>query len=177
MGNSPAVMDEPTMRSVITELSAPLHRYVSRLTCDDRYLAEEVVQETMVRAWQRPGIVNDRHSSVRPWLFTVARNLVHDHRRARRARPAEVCSTELATVPEERDAIDDAVRAHVVRQAIAHLIPVHREVLAHVYYGGLSLADTAALLGAPVGTVKSRVYYALRALRVALDELGASDWS
>lgn len=169
---TPAVMDEPTLLAVVRDVAAPLHRYVAKLTSNDRHLAEEVVQETLVRAWQRPGIVDSRHSSVRPWLFTVARNLVHDHWRARRARPAEVGEAELAGIPEQRDRIDETVQAQVMRQGMAELAKVHREVLAHVYYSGMSIADTAALLGVPVGTVKSRLYYALRSLRVILVEQG-----
>jgi len=126
----------------------------------------------MVRAWQRPSIVNDRYSSIRPWLFTVARNLVNDHWRARKSRPAEVGDAELAGVAEERDQIDETVQAQAMRQAVARLSPEHRAVLAQVYYRGLSIVDAAKVLGIPTGTVKSRTYYALRALRLSLEELG-----
>ncbi|MEV4319984.1 sigma-70 family RNA polymerase sigma factor [Actinocrispum sp. NPDC049592] len=163
-------MDEPTLAGVIREYGVPLRRYVAKLTSNDRHLAEEVVQETLVRAWQRPAIVDSRHSSVRPWLFTVARNLVNDHWRARRTRPAVLGEAELAGIPEARDRIDETVQAQVMQGALARLAPVHRQVLAHVYYSGLSLADTAALLGIPVGTVKSRIYYGLRSLRAILDQ-------
>jgi RNA polymerase sigma-70 factor (ECF subfamily) len=78
-------MDEHTPTDLIRDFSAPLHRYVGKLTSHDRQLAEGVVQETLVRAGLRPNIVNNRYSSIRPWLFTVARNLVNDHWRARRA--------------------------------------------------------------------------------------------
>ncbi|GAB3885343.1 hypothetical protein GCM10029964_047850 [Kibdelosporangium lantanae] len=76
----------------------------------------------------------------------------------------------MTGIPEQRDRIEETVRAEVVKQGMARLAPVHREALVHVYYGGRSIADTAALLGVPVGTVKSRVYNALRQLRVILDE-------
>ena len=167
-----AHMDDRTLTDVIRDFSAPLHRYVSKLTWGDRHLAEDVVQETLVRAWQRPNIVNTRYSSVRPWLFTVARNLVNDHWRARKARPTEVSDTELTTVAEERDPIDETVQAHAMRQAMARLTPEHRAVLAQVYYRGLSIVDAAEELGIPAGTVKSRAYYALRSLRLILDQLG-----
>lgn len=165
-------MDERTMTELVRDFSAPLHRYVSRLTSHDAQLAEDVVQETLVRAWQRPQIVNDRYASIRPWLFTVARNLVNDHWRARKARPAEVGDAELAAVAEERDQIEETVQAHAMRQAVARLSSEHRAVLAQVYYRGLSIVDAAAVLGVPAGTVKSRTYYALRSLRLVLDELG-----
>lgn len=75
---------------------------------------------------------------------------------------------------EERDHIDESVQAHAMRQAMARLSPEHRAVLAHVHYRGLSIVDAAEVLGIPAGTVKSRTYYALRSLRIALDELGIS---
>ena len=108
------------------------------------------------------------------WLYTVARNLVHDHWRARKSRPAEVGDAELASVAEERDQIDETVQAHAMRQAMAQLSPEHRAVLAQVYYRGLSIVDAAAALGVPAGTIKSRTYYALRSLRLVLEELGVS---
>ncbi len=167
-------MDDGAVTELVRDFGAPLRRYVGKLTLNDAQLAEDVVQETLVRAWQRPNIVNNRYSSIRPWLFTVARNLVNDHWRARKARPTEVSETELATVAEERDPIDETVRAHAMRQAMARLSPEHRDVLAQVYYRGLSIVDTAEALGVPAGTVKSRTYYALRSLRLILDELGVT---
>jgi len=165
-------MDDRTMAALVRDFTVPLHRYVSKLTTHDTQLAEDVVQETLVRAWQRPSIVNNRYSSIRPWLFTVARNLVHDHWRARKSRPAEVGDAELATVAEERDHIDETVQAHAMRQAMARLSAEHRAVLTQVYYRGQSIVDAAEVLGIPVGTVKSRTYYALRSLRMVLEELG-----
>jgi RNA polymerase sigma-70 factor, ECF subfamily len=165
-------MDDRTLADLVRDFSVPLHRYVNKLTSHDTQLAEDVVQETLVRAWQRPQIVNNRYSSIRPWLFTVARNLVNDHWRARKSRPAEVGDAELAAVAEERDQIDETVQAHAMRQAMARLSPEHRAVLAQVYYRGLSIVDAADSLGIPAGTVKSRTYYALRSLRQVLDELG-----
>jgi RNA polymerase sigma-70 factor (ECF subfamily) len=168
-------MDDGTLTELIRDFGVPLRRYVSKLTVNDAPLAEDVVQETLVRAWQRPHIVNNRYSSIRPWLFTVARNLVNDHWRARKARPTEVSETELAAVAEERDQIDETVRAHAMRQAMARLSAEHREVLAQVHYRSLSIVDAAEALGIPAGTVKSRTYYALRSLRMILDELGITD--
>lgn len=165
-------MDERTMIDLVRDFAKPLHRYVSRLTSHDTQLAEDVVQETLVRAWQRPHIVNNQYSSMRPWLFTVARNLVNDYWRARKSRPAEVGDGELAAMAEERDQIDETVQAHAMREAMARLSPEHRAVLVQIYYHGLSIVDAAETLGIPAGTVKSRTYYALRSLRLALDSLG-----
>jgi RNA polymerase sigma-70 factor (ECF subfamily) len=110
-------------------------------------------------------------------LFTLARNLVNDHWRARKARPTEVSESELTTVAEERDQIDETVQAHAMREAMARLSPEHRVVLGLVYYRGMSIVDAAKELDIPAGTVKSRTYYALRSLRLALDELGITSSS
>jgi RNA polymerase sigma-70 factor (ECF subfamily) len=81
----------------------------------------------------------------------------------------------MAGIPEQRDRIEETVRTEVVTQAMARLAPVHREALVHVYYAGLSIADTATLLGVPVATLKSRLYHALRRLRVLLAETGLEE--
>lgn len=165
-------MDTRVLGDVIREHKAPLLRYVMKLTFNDLHLAEDIVQETLLRAWQRPHAMRDGHVSMRPWLFTVARNLVFDHRRARNARPAETCDTEMETLPFVDDRLERVLDSHSMQQALATLTAGHRAVLVEIYYRGRSLADTAAALGMPIGTVKSRIHYALRALRPVVDELG-----
>jgi RNA polymerase sigma-70 factor, ECF subfamily len=165
MCDSGATLDEPSLAELMRDFSAPLYRYVKRLTFNNCQLAEEVVQETFVRAWQRPDIVNDRYSSIGPWLFTVARNLVNDHKRVRMARPAEVNDAELTNLPTERDPIEETLLAEVVRQAVAKLSPEHRAVICQIYSRDMSFEAAAKRLGIPVGTVKSRTHYALRSLR------------
>src|SRR5690606_35587630 len=109
--------------------------------------------------------------SIRPWLWTVARHLVVDGERARRARPVEVPGAEFAPAPVD-DGIDRALAAQVVIEAMRTLTPEHRAALIETYYRGRSVAEAANILGVPEGTVKSRTYYALRNLRSALEERG-----
>ena len=111
--------------------------------------------------------------SPRAWLRTVARNVAFDDYRARQARPREV-GIELADrVPEPGDdAIDRALEAWIIAEALESLTPAHREVLVETFYRGGSVADASAALGVPPGTIKSRTFYALRALRGALVERG-----
>jgi RNA polymerase sigma-70 factor (ECF subfamily) len=165
-------MDEASFRAVCQEHVPNLLGYVTRLTFGDRPAAEDVVQETLLRAWQHPETLTSERNSIRPWLFAVARNLVIDRRRARSKRPTQVNDAVLATTPTPINDLDAALTSWTVQHALAKLSPDHRSVLVEVYYRGRGMGETAELLGVPVGTVKSRTYYALRALRLALQEAG-----
>lgn len=168
-GPSGPATDEDLVRALYAEHAAPLLRYVLRLTDGDRLRAEDIVQETLLRAWMHPEAISERPA--RPWLFTVARNLAVDAHRARRARPPEVAERvlEVLPVPDEADRV---LESWAVADALAALRPEHRQVLVETYYLGRSVAEAAVVLGIPGGTVKSRTFYALRALKLALEERG-----
>ncbi|WP_227025376.1 sigma-70 family RNA polymerase sigma factor [Streptomyces tsukubensis] len=136
-----------------------------RLCDGDRQRAEDLHQETFVRAWQHPEALRADYASVRPWLFTVGRRLAIDARRARLARPVEVGDVPLESAGVHADHADRSAAALDVREAVKALSPEHRAVLLQVYFRGASVAEAAEALGVPPGTVKSRAYYALRALR------------
>ena len=163
------VADEEVVRALHAEHGAALLRYTMYLTSGDRQRAEDVVQEVLLRAWQHPGALAGQPA--RPWLFTVAKNLVIDGQRARRARPQEVGEAALDQRPAADD-VDRALESWGVADALATLRPDHRRVLFETYYRGSSVAEAAAALGIPAGTVKSRTFYALKALRLALEERG-----
>ncbi len=163
-----ASTDEALVTSLYAEHGATLLAYATRLT-GDRQLAEDVVQETLLRAWRNAAKLTEERGSIRGWLFTVARNIVTDRVRARQARPAEV-SESPATPPIAYDHADDVVNSVYVRHALQTLSPEHRAVLVTVYYGGKTATEAAEILGVPPGTIKSRAYYALRALRGAIEE-------
>jgi RNA polymerase sigma-70 factor (ECF subfamily) len=163
-------MDDCDLAELNDKYRAPLMRHVVRLTFGDRYLAEDIVQETLLRLWQRPRTLATHHASVLPWLFTVSRNLVFDHQRARNVRPAEVSDAGIQDTPAAVDQIDAALTAHDIKRALFALSADHRAVLVAVYYRGRSLGEAAIELGIPLGTVKSRIYYALRALRPMVDK-------
>ena len=163
------VSDEALVRTLYAEHAGPLLRYALHLTSGDRQRAEDIVQETLLRAWLHPDAIAERPA--RPWLFAVARNLAVDAYRARRARPHEVGekALELISAPDEADR---ALESWAVADALKALRPEHRGVLLETYYRGRSVAEAAVVLGIPAGTVKSRTFYALRALKLALEERG-----
>jgi RNA polymerase sigma-70 factor, ECF subfamily len=150
------------------EHSGALLRYALHLT-GDRQRAEDLVQETIVRAWRHPEAAGGPNA--RPWLIAVARNLAVDSWRARLARPPETGPEALELLPGEDDA-DRALESWVVAAAVASLRPHHRRVLVETYYRGCSPGEAAATLGIPESTVRSRTFYALRALKRALQERG-----
>jgi RNA polymerase sigma-70 factor (ECF subfamily) len=130
----------------------------------DPYAAEDILQETMLRAWQHADEIDTRRGSVRGWLGRIGQNLVIDAHRARNARPPEVFkeANELPTISDHADGVATSM---MVRQALGRLRPAHRQVLVEVYYCGLDTRTVADALGIPVGTVKSRLHYATLNLR------------
>lgn len=140
--------------------------YATRLL-GDRAAAEDVVQEALIRAWRNPEVLTNGKGSTRGWLLTVVRNLVIDRVRARAARPAEVAEDPDAQ-PAARDHADLVANSVTIQGALRELSEEHRVVLQQLYLEGRSLSEAADLLGVPTGTVKSRSYYALRALRAAM---------
>jgi RNA polymerase sigma-70 factor (ECF subfamily) len=164
--------DEHLVRALYAEHAAALWSFVVPLVDGDRARAQDVVQETMLRAWRRPEVLGQAGGSVRPWLFTVARHLVIDEwRRHRTDRDVPLESGPEASADDGTDAVLDS---WIVGDALTRLSPQHRAVIEQCYFQGRTTADAAAVLGIPEGTVKSRAHYALRALRLALQEMGVT---
>jgi RNA polymerase sigma-70 factor (ECF subfamily) len=158
---------DAAFRSLYAEHGPALLRLSTVLTEGDRHRAEDMVQETMLRAWTHRANLDIQHRSPRGWLITVARHLAVDAHRARQTRPQEAELDEylaLAGGQQPDASIDEAS----VRAAIADLPGPQRQVLTEIYYCGRSVAETARILRIPLGTVKSRTFYGLRALRRAL---------
>ena len=160
------------MRALHDDHAAALWSYALRLTNGDRARAEDVVQETLLRAWRHPRVLDQSRGSARAWLFTVARRIAIDGWRSAAAR-AEVSTDEPPDVALPDDT-GRAVQGWLVADALGELSPAHRAVLVLCFFHGYSVSDAAARLGVAPGTVKSRTHYALRALRLALAERGVT---
>jgi RNA polymerase sigma-70 factor (ECF subfamily) len=166
--------DEALVRSLYAEHAEGLLAFVLRLTGGDRQRAEDVVQETLLRAWRHAHeLQENRQASLRPWLVTVARRIVIDGYRTHNARPPETDDAPLANLA-AADETERVLQLLVLGDALRALTPAHREVVFETYFRGRTVQEAAGFLGLPVGTVKSRVYYALRALRTALEEQGVT---
>ena len=161
------------LRSLYEGYSRPVRAYATRLT-GDRGIAEDVVQETFLRAWGHLHRLDPERSPL-PWLLVVARNVSYGLGRRRAARPAESPlgdSGAFERVGNDADRVDPLLDEVIVAEALGRLGREHREVLTATYLRGERVADVAVRLGIPPGTVKSRAYYGLRALRLLLEEMG-----
>ena len=165
--------DDRVVSELYRQYYSPLMAFVLRLTAGVRQQPEDVVQETMLRAWRQGGSLDQNAASLMPWLATVARRIVIDEQRRKDARPPETGEDRLEKAS-VTDLTDDVLRSVIVTDALRALSASHRQVLNETILSDRTVNEAAAVLGIPVGTVKSRVYYALRALRLVLAEQGVS---
>jgi RNA polymerase sigma-70 factor (ECF subfamily) len=169
-------MDDPEtvlIRALYEQHSGALWRYAVRLTGDPAR-SEDIVQETLLRAWKHPEVVEDTEHSVRAWLFTVARNLIIDERRSARFRRESDSVERTGAERAGPDEVNAALDRLLLGAALAQLSPEHRAVIRRSYFLGGTTAQIAADLQIAEGTVKSRLHYAVRALRLALQEMGVT---
>lgn len=162
--------DGVALRSLYDAHAAALWRYALRLT-GDRARAEDVVQETLLRAWEHPEAIDDTRRPARAWLFTVARNMIIDERRSARFRRESPDTGVELPGPDEVNAALDRL---LLGDAMAQLSADHRAVIRRSYYLGWSTTQIADDLQIAEGTVKSRLHYAVRALRLVLQEMGVT---
>lgn len=165
----PALPDE-AFRDVVIAHEPAVRGWIARRV-QDSGRAEDLTQEVFLRAWRHADRYDPERAEVRGWLLAIARNLVIDGYRADAARPRTTADGEAAlaaiAAPDDTEA---AVAAWSMADALRSLAPAHRDVLVCLYYRRWTLAETADHLGVALGTVKSRSTYALRALKLVLEE-------
>jgi RNA polymerase sigma-70 factor (ECF subfamily) len=167
--------DDELLRALYNEHADALLRFVMRIAGGDRQRAEDIVQETLLRAWRNAEKFDpEATATLRPWLFTVARRIAIDEYRSASARATEDYDQDLEGFW-LNDSTDRVLSNLVVMDALRSLTPAHRQILVETYLRDRSVNEVAELLGLPIGTAKSRVYYALRSLRAALDDRGCTE--
>jgi RNA polymerase sigma-70 factor (ECF subfamily) len=161
---------DASMRALVRAYGGGLYGFALK-RLDDPGLAEEVVQEVMERVWRNAESFDARRGSLRNWVYEIATNLVIDAHRLRAARPP-LARNGGVDVADENRSLEHEVLRWQVRSVMAQLRPEHREVIALLHFEGLKVREAAERLRLPVGTVKSRSFYALENLRLALEEQG-----
>ncbi|MEU9286934.1 sigma-70 family RNA polymerase sigma factor [Streptomyces sp. NPDC048275] len=166
--------DERTVAYLIVAERDSLRRFIIGLMGRDVHAAEDVLQETLLRALSRAELLDVHERPIRMWLFRVARNLVVDHRRRDRmvpvgVTPADFAGTPIAHVRDHAGVVEDR---SILGAALSALPPAHREAVVRVHLLDQSGADAAAEMGVPRGTVKSRTHHGVRVLRAELERHG-----
>lgn len=152
------------------EHGAALYGWALRRVADRRD-AEEIVADTLVRAWRHYEQFDPDRGSERAWIFGIARNAAADwyRRSGRHLHAVEDDGVVDLTADDETERV---ALASIVHDALAELPEHHRVVIVEGFFFGRTSTQIAAVLGVPAGTVKSRMFYGMRALRAALEERG-----
>lgn len=165
--------DDEGIRRAYAAHGAELYGFAAQ-RLGDAAVAEEVVQEVFVRAWLAADRFDPNVGSLRTWLFAICRNVVIDQHRARAARPL-AAGSHVSRVEMMVDPSDQIVMRSQLEDALARLSAPHREVIVEAVLHDRPHAELAAESGVPEGTLRSRLFYGLKALRVVLDEGGWRD--
>jgi RNA polymerase sigma-70 factor (ECF subfamily) len=172
--SSAASQEDALLRMLYQQHAEPLLMFVLRLTGGDRQRAEDIVQETLLRAWRNSHKLGAHgETSLRPWLVTVARRIAIDDYRSSNARAPETFDRDLDGVSTQDDT-ERVLGMMTITDALRGLSHAHREILVETYLRDRTVNEAAERLGLPLGTAKSRLYYALRALRAALERRGVT---
>ncbi|MEH1164056.1 sigma-70 family RNA polymerase sigma factor [Micromonospora sp. CPCC 205539] len=161
---------EARLSELYAEYAPALSRFLSGFTNGSPYGADDLLQETMMRVWRRLGDVPAEPDSTRRWLFTVARNVGIDAVRRARSRPVCVELSDGVSAASVDNTLETVVARDSLRTAFGALSDTHRDVLVELHLEGKSAAEVAHRLRVPEGTVKSRAFYALQSLRLAIGQ-------
>lgn len=161
---------EPGLRAAYAAHGGELYRLANR-SLSDGMLAEEAVQETFLRAWRAAERFDPDLGSLRTWLFAIARNVIIDLSRARAVRPEVTGETGETGEEPGDDPIEQAMQSWLVEEALGRISGDHRKAIVETYFRGRPYGEVAEELGVPEGTLRSRVFYGLKSLRLTLEEM------
>jgi RNA polymerase sigma-70 factor (ECF subfamily) len=161
-------LDEDVVAAIYREHGTALRRFVLSASRDP-HLADDIVQETVLRVWQQAPKIT---GSMRSYLFRTARNVMIDNFRKSQRRPQEADDRDLADPAEVTGRVDELLNRVLMEEALLRLSAEHRDVLVALHYRRFTVSEAAVQLNIPSGTVKSRAFYAVKALRTILDEMG-----
>lgn len=161
-------LDEDVVAAIYREHGPALKRFVLSASRDPQ-LADDVVQETVLRVWQQAPQIT---GSLRSYLFRTARNIMIDNYRKAQRRPQETSESDLADPVDGAGRVDELLNRVLMEEALLRLSAEHRDVLVALHYRRYTVQEASVTLNIPSGTVKSRAFYAVRALRTILDEMG-----
>jgi RNA polymerase sigma-70 factor (ECF subfamily) len=162
-------LEDRILTSLYSTHAGAVRRFVAGYVADLQH-RDDIVQETFVRAWQNVGRIDTVNGNPRSFLFTIAHNIVVDHWRAA-SRRGEILA-EVEVIAPTTEAVNKSIERILIGESLQRLSAEHREVVKALYLDDLTVREAAERLNLAVGTVKSRSYYALRALRSAFDEMG-----
>jgi RNA polymerase sigma-70 factor (ECF subfamily) len=160
--------DEAGLKAAFVTYGGELFGFARR-SLGDNGLAEEAVQETFMRAWRSRDRFDSTLGSLRGWLFAIERRAVIDLAHKRASNDTDQLVHDPAAVDGQAE---QAMLGWQVEEALRRLRPEHRSVVQDIYFRNLPGREVAARLGVPEGTVRSRLFYALRSLRLVLEEMG-----
>jgi len=179
-GSPPPVPDPPDDGSPATDQQVLNDAFVAyrseltslaRRTLGSAHLAEDAVQETFARAWRARHRYDSSLGSLRTWLYSIERNLLVDMARSQQRQDTRDSWLAVASEPIV-DHVERAMASWQVEEAVRHLTPEHRTVIVEIYLKGRTSKEMAERLAVPEGTVRSRLFYALKALKLTLEEMG-----
>jgi RNA polymerase sigma-70 factor (ECF subfamily) len=169
-GAGPSVADDQALKDAFVA-HRPELAGLARRALGSAHLAEDAVQETFARAWRSRHRFDASRGSLKTWLYAIERHLLVDMARSRQRQ--EIRDTKLENSSEPIvDHVENAIASWQVEEAVGQLTDAHRTVIVEMYFKGTTSQELAARLEVPEGTVRSRLFYALKALKLTLQEMG-----
>lgn len=165
----PEVVDETSLREAFLTHGGELYGFARR-SLNSPESAEDAVQETFSRAWRSRSRFDSTLGSLRTWLFTIERRVILDV--STRQMKNKTFPLDQGNDPSSEDHVEKAMLGWQMESALKRLDPEHRMVVTELYFNGRSGREVAELFGLAEGTVRSRAFYALRMLRLLMEEAG-----